>query len=56
MKKTNNVDSSQMPEQFKQYAQEHWNLITPYAPRRIYHQMPQHFHVLRDICDNPTNY
>ena len=55
MKKLN-VDPPEMLNQFKQRAQQHWNEITPYNVRRLYHQMPQHIRLLGRMCDYRTKY
>ena len=55
MKKLN-VDTREMLKQLKQHAQQHWNEITPYTVRRLYHQMPQRIRLLGRMYGYPTKY
>ena len=54
--KTLSVDPPEKLEQLKQCAQQHWDEITPYTQRRLYHQMPQRIHLLHRMYDYSTKY
>ena len=50
------IDPAEIPQQPKQHAKQHWNEITLYTLRSLYHRMPKRIRLLRPLCGHPTKY